>query len=653
MCGIAGVLFPGGDPAFDLRPVLAAMTGALARRGPDGEGLWFGATQSGPPGSDAHVPGATEAGPPLIGLGHRRLSIIDLAGGGQPMTDRTGRACVVFNGEIYNYQELRTELEALGFAFRTRSDTEALLNAYLAWGEAAVNRFEGMFAFAIWDSTKRTLFCGRDRFGKKPFYYYAKDGLFAFASELFALERVPGFAREVETSAIARFLAYEYVPTPDSIYRGVKKLKPGSTLTVSDKGINERPLWTFPVPDSAFSLSEAAACERLRELFEQAVRRRLVADVPLGVFLSGGIDSSITACVAAKLKPGIKTFSVAFAEKSFDESPHARLVARHIGSDHHEFTLSAAECAGLLPETAGRFDEPMSDPSIIPTSMLARMTRQVVTVALGGDGPDELFAGYEHYPGFKAALLWRRIPEIIRKKILAPIADRLPQSDGYVNPRFVAQRFLAGAEAPDWMRAQRWLGSFSPEALNRLFVGDVAGRVHPDFVYASSRKLWDEFPTPDPLAKLFYLFARQFMLDYILVKVDRCTMMHGLEARAPFLDRDFAEFALSLPVSMRLKGFQRKYLLKKAFRDVLPRDIVKRPKRGFLIPASEWLKGPLLPLCRELMSEEALKRWGIFDHRTLAAMLDEHVSGRRDRRKELWTMLVLLLWLSERKPSLV
>ena len=635
MCGIAGFVWPLAEtppPEPERLGWLAAATGALSHRGPDGEGLLL----------EGHC-----------ALGHRRLSIIDLAAGSQPMEDADGRAVVTFNGEIYNYRELKARYTARGFRFRTNSDTEVLLAAWLLDGPEGLDALEGMFAFALWDKASRTLFAARDRFGKKPFYYTVQGGVLAFASELSAFEKLPFLRLETPLAALMRFVAYEYVPTPETIYKGVYKLKPGHSLLWRDGKLTTASYWDMPLPGPAPKASEEDLCAELRLLLAQAVKRRLVADVPLGVFLSGGIDSSTVAALTAGMVSRIKTFSIGFSEASYDESRYARLVARRFATDHHERILSADACGSLLPEIVARFDEPMADPSIVPTYLLSQVTRENVTVALGGDGPDELFYGYEYFPAFNLAAAYDRLPAFARKRVIEPLTKLLPHSAGYVNPRFVADTFLAGAVAPKWLRVQTWLSAFTTEAQAHLWREPVPGLLDPANLFAPTRALFEAYPAQDPLARVGYVFARQYMLDYILVKVDRCSMMHSLEARAPFLDRDVAEFVCRLPARYKLRGTKRKYILKKAVADLLPKEILGRGKRGFLIPVASWLRGQLRPQVDMLLGEKHLREQGIFDPREVGRLVADHASGAADHRKKLWTLLVLQLWLSSRKPSII
>lgn len=636
MCGIAGICRLDGAPLAPRAAIrVKAMTDCLAHRGPDGEGLW----QDGP-----------------VCLGHRRLSIIDLSGGGQPMHSVDGRLSVVFNGEIYNFAEIRDELTAGGARFQTHSDTEVILEGYRRWGADCLARFDGMFAFALWDAERRRLFCARDRFGKKPFFYTIQHNILYFASELTALARVPELSFTLEPKAIMRYLAYEYVPTPQTMYAEAHSLPPAHLLLLEKGRIRLERYWDMPVPDEADPRDEKELCQELNNLLSRAVRRRMVSDVPLGVFLSGGIDSSIVAGLMARQSATpVRTFSIGFTEASYDESRYARIVAGAFGTDHHERVLSAEECADRLPGIISRMDVPLADASVAPTWLLSGVTRQKVTVALGGDGADELWAGYEHYIGFKVAEWYTALPALARRGLIEPLARHLPASAGYINPRLAVATFLRGAHAPAWQRVQTMLTAFTPDMQHEILAGDWLEGHHdflrPDRLFAPTRQQYEHWPekTAAPLARAFHVYARQFMLDDILVKVDRCSMLHSLEVRAPFLDRDVAEFAARLPVRHKLRGFRRKYLLKKAFADLLPKDILHRNKRGFQIPVAAWLRGRMRPLMEDLLSEARLREQGIFNPVAVRALMDEHVSGRADLRKPLWTLLVFQLWQQARQ----
>jgi asparagine synthase (glutamine-hydrolysing) len=632
MCGIAGFLNAPAAPEQQ-RQWIDAMAATLAHRGPDSHGLW--------------VEGQ-------VALGHRRLSIIDLQGGQQPMLDWDERAVIVFNGEIYNFQEIRTRLERRGYRFRTNSDTEVLLNAYLEDGPECLNSLEGMFAFAIWDKEKQALFAARDRMGKKPFYYTLQNGVFAFASELTAFSRLPLLTLNVERESIARFLAYEYVPTPASIYRQVFKLRPGYYLTFASGQVATRRYWDIPLPEPRTRLSEEDCSRQLRDLMSRAVARRLISDVPLGVLLSGGIDSSAVVGLMAELVPAqeIKTFTIGFHEKSYDESPYARQVAQALGTDHYEEILSATQAAQLLPDIITRLDEPLADPSVLPTYLLSQVTRRRVTVALGGDGGDELFGGYEHFPGFLLSENYLKIPAWLRQHVLEPLGSLLPISSGYISPRHVVERFIAGTRVAPWLRTQIWLGALTAEMQQALWRAPMPELLQVDNLYAETKALYEGYPAREPFSRVFYLFARQFLLDYILVKVDRCSMMHALEIRAPFLDTDVVEFVSRLPYWMKVRYGKRKYLLKQALKDLFPKDIINRKKRGFLIPTSLWLKEILRPLVEEFLGERHLRQQGLFKPEFVRQLLKEHNTGVADHRRQLWTLLVLQLWLHHHSATI-
>ena len=632
MCGIAGVLRLDGQPLPPEAPELVKrMTGSLAHRGPDGQGLW----QSGP-----------------VCLGHRRLSIIDLAGGSQPMCSQDGHLCLTFNGEIYNFSDLRETLAARGARFSTASDTEVILHAWRCWGPDCLEHFDGMFAFALWDAASRTLFCARDRFGKKPFFYSIQGGCLWFASELHSLTSVPGLAFSLNPQAVMRYLAYDYVPTPQTPWNEASSLEPAHFLLVEDGRLHCSPWWELPAPDEADSRSEEEICHEIRAAMRLSVRRRMISDVPLGLFLSGGIDSSILAGLMAGLSPHpVKTFSIGFREASYNESGYARLVAQTFATDHCERILSADACADSLPELVSRMDVPLADTSALPCWIVAGIARERVSVALGGDGADELWAGYEHYIAFRMARWYNAVPAILRRALLEPLARCLPSLPGYVNLRLAAATFLHGAAAPDWQRVQTLLTALSPEMQRELLAAPwLAGAedmLEPSRLYAPTRRRfedWHKGAAVSPLARAFHVYVRQFLLDDILVKLDRCSMLHSLEARTPFLGREPAELVARLPLRHKLRGFKRKHLLKKAFADLLPPEILRRNKRGFQIPVAAWLRGRLRPLLEEMLAPDRLLAEGIFEPRAIRALLDAHFSGRADLRKPLWSLLVFQLW---------
>jgi asparagine synthase (glutamine-hydrolysing) len=632
MCGIAGFVNIKASRDEQLAWIKGA-TEALQHRGPDDEGYWLN-------------------GPAV--LGHRRLSIIDLERGHQPMVDEENNAAVVFNGEIYNFQDLRSRLETKGFQFKTRSDTEVLLKSYLDQGFDCLHSFEGMFAFAIWDSRTCTLFAARDRMGKKPFYYTLRNGVFAFASELSAFQNLPFLKLEVDRMSLARFLSYEYVPTPHTIYKDVFKLRPGHFLTFSRGEVRTIKYWDLPLPNPETNLTEEECCEKVRFLLGRAIKRRLVSDVPLGVFLSGGIDSSSIVALMAEQVPAnsIRTFSIGFSEPSYNESPYARFVARILGTDHHQEILSAFQAGDLLPSIVARQDEPMADPSIIPTFLLSQLARSQVTVALSGDEGDELFGGYENFKVFKFADYYLKLPKFLRRSFLEPLLRLFPVSNSYVSPGKWLQQFFAGIECPHWLRTQVWQGAFTSQLQQALWLDKEKVSLEPENIYAETLNLYNNFSANEPLDRIFYLFARQFLLDRVLVKVDRASMMNSLEVRAPFLDKDLIEFAFPLPSRLKIKGVTTKYLLKQAMKDHLPKSIRNRKKKGFMIPTSLYLQKNLRDLVEDMLGETSLKRQGLFRPEVVKRLWAEHDSGKRDYRRELWTLLVLQLWLHSHKASL-
>jgi asparagine synthase (glutamine-hydrolysing) len=644
MCGIAGLVDPSGAPVDPVH--LAWMTQALAPRGPDGEGFWFA---------------------PGVGLGHRRLSVIDLsAAGTQPMGGEGDAVQVTFNGEIYNFASLVDELSGCGHQFRSRSDTEVLVHGYEEWGEGLLDRIDGMFAFAIWDTRKRRLFAARDRMGKKPFYWARiprPGGMppwFAFGSELKALFPVPGLDRSVDLEALQRYLAFEYVPAPRTIVKGAHKLDAAECLTL-DLGADPfappviRRYWELPFPEAHAARREEEAAEELRGLLLRAVKRRLVSDVPLGVFLSGGIDSSTVVALMAQAggHGGIKTFSIGFSDTSFDETSHARAVARKFGTEHREERLTPASLLSTLPAVMGFMDEPIADASIIPMYLLARFTRQHVTVALGGDGGDELFAGY---PTFKAEKLARDfydpLPGAIGRMgagLARRAAEYLPAGTDYFSLDFKVHQFLRGLGAEGPLRHQRWMSSFLPEeqatllssGVQRQLTGDPLADVLAGARTSSARNDWDV---------IMNYYCRFYLAGDINVKVDRAAGAVGLEARAPFLDTDVVSFACRLPPALRMHGTTTKRILKTAMRGIVPDDILDRRKQGFGVPVARWMKTDLLPLLREELHPDKLRREGFFAPAEVSRILDEHVAGRRDHRKQLWTLLIFQQWLRHHGP---
>ncbi len=629
MCGITGFanLEKGALPPKNL---LREMNNTLTHRGPDDEGYYFG---------------------DFVALAQRRLSIIDLAGGHQPLFNEDESIAIVFNGEIYNFPKLRAELESTGrHRFATNTDTEVILHLYEEEGEFCLRRLNGMFAFALWDSRRQRLFCARDRMGQKPFYYTVQHNLFIFASELKALLKYPALSREISYPSLTKYLAFEYIPAPLTIFKDVFKLEPGHFFVIDFSRplalrceINPQPYW-----DLRFEVVERSFEETKRtfvDTFRAAVKRRLISDVPLGVFLSGGIDSSSVVAMMSELMPRkeIKTFCIAFEEKSFDESSYARTVAKHFGTDHREETLPPKRLLDILPHVCSFMDEPIADPSIIPTYLLSEFTRRYVTVALGGDGGDELFTGYDPFVAHYPARFLEKLPRPFLD-VLCKLANLLPVSTKNISFDFKVKQFLAGMHYKYGERHFAWLGSFTPEEQQHLLTPDVLNSLNLDQTYDIIRNYLKRLDIHHELDGIIYLYCKLYLQDDILVKVDRASMACSLETRAPFLDPSVVEFVNNVPNRWKLRGFTTKYLLKKAMEPYLPREVIYRRKKGFGIPIAAWFKGPLKGVLTDLLNPERLRAQGIFNPDYVTRLMNEHFEGKKDNRKRLWTLFIFQKW---------
>jgi asparagine synthase (glutamine-hydrolysing) len=617
MCGICGIVAAGGsaDPER-----LARMSSKLVHRGPDSDGTFL----DGP-----------------VGLAARRLAIIDLAGGDQPIANEDGTVTVVQNGELYNYPELRTELERAGHRFRTSCDTEVLVHLYEQDGAAFARRLRGMFAVALWDAPRRRLVLARDRFGIKPLYYRAQGGGLEFASELRSLPR-----GEIDLDALEAFLAFNSVPTPLTIFRESRKLPPGHVLVWED-GETRLERYARPAPVAAGEVredDEAELVEELRARLRDSVRAHLLADVPVGVLLSGGIDSSALAALAAQeTGEPVRTFSIGFEERSFDELTDARLVAKRYGTLHRELVLRP-DAALLLPALADAFDEPFADSSALPTYLVSQLAAQDVKVALSGEGGDELFGGYYTYV---ADLLAQRLGGAAG--LARPLVERLPSSTARASFDYKAKRFARGAQLPPLERHHAWKEIFSGDAR-----AELTGRRHPWDPVDLYRERFAETEGAELLARLQDVDLGIYLVDDLLVKTDRASMAHSLEARVPFLDPAVASFAQALPRRQRVHGLRKKVLLRKAVAPLVPERIVRGKKRGFSIPAAAWLRGDLEPFARETLSADTLKRQGFFDPAAVERVLDRHVRGEEDLSRQLWGLLAFTLWHErhvEREPG--
>ena len=619
MCGICGIASPLGPPDLER---LEAMSAALAHRGPDSSGR--------------HVDGP-------VALAARRLSIIDLAGGDQPIANEDGTCVVVQNGEIYNYPELRHELERDGHVFRTHSDTEALVHLYEQHGADFARRLRGMFAVAVWDARVRRLVLVRDRYGIKPLYYRHHAGELFFASELRALPR-----GELDLDALEAFLAFNSIPAPYSIFRDVRKLPAGHTL-VWEGGHVQLERYARPGPVAAAQMrldDEAELIEELRARLRDSVRAHLLSDVPVGVLLSGGVDSAAIAAFAAQeTAEPLHTFTIGFAERSFDERADARRVAERYGTNHHEL-LVRPDPALLLRTLAEVFDEPFADSSALPTYLVSQLAADHVKVALSGEGSDELFGGYYTYA---ADLLADRVAPLAR--LARPLVEQLPTSTAKASFDYRAKRFVRSAHLPALERHHGWKEIFAADLRAELTGRSAA--FDPVDVY---RARYRETEDADGLARLQDVDFGVYLVDDLLVKTDRASMAHSLEARVPFLDPAVTNFAFSLPAEHKVRGLSKKVLLRKAVEPLLPHEVVHGRKRGFSIPAGLWLRGELVPFMRETLSAQTLARQGFFLPDAVTRLIGEHVSGVEDRSRQLWGLLAFTLWYErhvEQEPPLL
>src|SRR4051795_10340184 len=623
MCGICGLVSLDGASAPD-PAALAAMNETLVHRGPDSDGSMI----DGP-----------------CGLAMRRLSIIDLAGGDQPIGNEDGRIQVIQNGEIYNYGDLRDELRGKGHTISTNSDTEVLVHLYEDRGPSFVEALRGMFAIAIWDARHQRLVLARDRFGIKPLYYRVAGGQVSFASELKALLRQPGFSREIDPMALESFLAFNSIPAPLTIFTEARKLPPGHILVAENGAVEvSRYARPTPVPESEVRTeSDDVLAEELRERLRDSVRAHLVSDVPVGVLLSGGVDSAaLTAMAAGESGYQVSTFSIGFEESSFNELDQARLVAKRYGTDHHELTLRP-DAVDLLPKLVDAFDELFGDSSALPTYLVSQLASDTVKVVLSGEGGDELFGGYYTYVADRLALRVGRAAPFLR-----PLVERLPSSSAKVSFDYKAKRFVRGAHLPPVERHHAWKEIFSADAQDELLSDPRT--TDPLDVY---RERFGETEGAQELARLQDLDLGIYLVDDLLVKTDRASMAHSLEARVPFLDPVVAELALALDTKQKVRGFSKKRLLRRAAAPLLPREIIRGRKQGFSIPVAAWLRGDLAPFARDVLSPQTVERQGYLDPVAVTRVLDDHISGKEDLSRQIWGLLNFTLWFDRygREPA--
>jgi asparagine synthase (glutamine-hydrolysing) len=619
MCGIAGfadgrVLAPGGRAEANMS-LVRRMCDVIRHRGPDDEGLRV---------------------EPGVGLGMRRLSIIDLSTGQQPMHNETETVWVVFNGEIYNYRELRRELESLGHRFYTSSDTETIVHAYEQWGDAAFRRLRGMFGIALWDRSQQTLWLARDRAGIKPLYYTERDGRLYFGSELKSLIAAGAVDREIDLEALDHYLSFLYTPRDGSIFKGVHKLPPGHVLRWHNGRADVSRYWEIGARET-FHGSEADAAQALRSVLADAVRAHLVSDVPLGAFLSGGIDSSaVVGLMAEASSRPVQTFSIGFDEPEFDELDHARTVAKHFGTDHHEFVVRP-DALSILDRLIDHFDEPFADSSAIPTWYVSEVARRHVTVVLSGDGGDELFGGYDRYLPHPRVARFDRLPVPGLKRLAGAVWPWLAHG-------VRGKNFLRHVSRDENGRYLDSIAFFQADEKAALYSGDVRralGAV--DAERALARRL-ERFAALPPHSRMMRFDFETYLPDDVLTKVDRMSMAHSIESRVPLLDNEVIDFAATLPSSMKIRNGRRKHVLKQALRGLLPPQIVDRRKQGFGVPLGVWFRGGLTGVFSEVLGSPRARQRGYFEPAFVDRLVREHLAGTRDHTLRLWQLLVFELW---------
>ncbi len=598
------------------------MNDVITHRGPDAEGFYL-----------SH----------LAGLAMRRLSIIDLQGGHQPIQNEDGSVQIVFNGEIYNFQSLRNSLEEAGHRFATQSDTEVIVHGYEEYGTDVVHHLRGMFAFAIWDVNQESLLIVRDRPGIKPLHYYKDDEKFLFGSEIKSIlqcERVP---REVNLEALDRFLTFEYIFSPETIFKNIYKLPPGYFLLLHKGEIRLEPYWDN-LPAVQEEHDEEYYARHLTELLEESVKMRLISDVPLGALLSGGIDSSaIVGFMAKHSSKPVKTFSVGFEEHTYNELEYARTVSKHFNTEHYEFIIKP-DAVDLVEKLVKNLDEPFGDFSIFPTYLVSQMAREYVTVALSGDGGDELFAGYDTYIADWVARFYQKLPALLTKQVIPGFVNHIPPSPkkkGVINR---TKRFVEGTLLPDELMHTRWMIFLQTQEKQQLYAGALLDAFERGNSYKYIQEYFARSKGVAPLAQQEYVDIKTYLTDDILVKVDRMSMAPSLETRVPFLDHKVMEFAAAIPTSLKLKGLTTKYILKKAVSDLLPEKILTRGKEGFSIPIKNWLMNELRPLLLDTLAEERIKKRGYFQPHYVRQLVQEHLNGKENHSHRLWALIVFEIW---------
>lgn len=622
MCGICGKINLNSEPVSEL--LIRSMTRILSHRGPDGEGLYVNGK---------------------VGLGHRRLKVIDLSDSArQPMSNEDGTIWIVYNGEIYNFLELRKGLEGKGHVFRSKSDVEVIIHLYEEKGLDCVKDLRGMFAFAIWDDKRKRLFLARDRVGKKPLNYAINARSFIFASEIKSILQDPSFTQEIDPDAVDLYLTYQCIPSPQTIFKEIKKLPPAHTLVLENGQIRIDSYWSLSY-QNPLRMKEQDYCQNIRDLLNESCKIRMISDVPLGVFLSGGIDSSAVTSIISRISTRpVKTFSLGFEEESFNELKYARKIAKEFNTEHHEYIVKP-DVLDILPKLVWHFSEPFADASAIPTYYISKMSRQAVTVALNGDGGDESFAGYERYAAAKIANLYGLLPLFLRKGFYA-IFENFGESTRKKDFLKNLKRFLYGATLSAQKRYAYWMTTFDDRLKSKLYTDDFKNRLNNNSSWGIIEDNFKRAKTEDFLSSLFAVDVGTYLPNDLLVKADIATMANSLEGRSPFLDHKLMEFAARIPSGLKLKGLTNKYILKKALAGLIPSEILRRKKYGFGIPIGSWFRRELKDSIHQvLLSPNFLKR-NYFNESTLRALVDEHVSGRADHGYRIWALMNLELWHS-------
>ena len=621
MCGIAGLLYFNDQRRVDSN-TLKGMCDAIIHRGPDDEGFHL----------DGH-----------FGMGMRRLQVIDLKTGHQPISNEDGRIWIVFNGEVYNFPVLRQDLEAKGHTFSTHTDTETIIHAYEEYGDDCVQHLNGMFGFAIWDSRRSRLFLARDRLGVKPLYYYLDSNLLAFGSEIKALLRCQEVRRKLNFEALDTFLTFEYIPAPLSILEGICKLPPGHVLIAQNGKTFVKQYWDVPHSVSTSHHTEQEIEEELYALLTDSTKLRLISDVPLGAFLSGGVDSStIVQIMATMMEQPVKTFSIGFDDASYNELAYARKVSKQFDTEHHELTIQP-EIVTLVEHFCQYVDEPLGDVSVFPTYLVSQLARQYVTVVLSGDGGDELFAGYDWYVASKLDGPYQKIPSFMRKLFSRFLHSIRPtsQKKGLINK---IKRFVEGATLDPSLQHFRWNMYLTDLSKHHLYSPDVLEALEGKKVEDRFVQHLEKYRAADPLWRQEYADIKTFLVDDVLVKVDRMSMAHSLEARTPFLDYRVVEFAARVPSQQKIRGLKTKWLLKRCMEQKLPHDILYRKKEGFSIPMKNWLKQELRPLMEDVLSKDRIKKDGLFNEEYVETLKADHLSGRVNNAHQLWSLMVFSFW---------